>query len=123
MQVTPPFSFDQWGPRGGRAAHPTVARRATSSRCRTKASTSWPPASSSPRHLRPRSSKRLAGFTASTFEAMCRLGWKGGPWDFYFFVRDRKGLITNFLPPPSLLLLGLLVPGSPRKSFRGGGAA
>jgi hypothetical protein len=57
------------------------------------------------------------------FEAMCRLGWKGGPWDFYFFVRDRKGLITNFLPPLSLLLLGLLVPGSPRKSFRGGGAA
>jgi hypothetical protein len=32
------------------------------------------------------------------FEAMCRLGWKGGPWDFYFFVRDRKGLFTNFLP-------------------------
>jgi bacteriophage N4 adsorption protein B len=45
------------------------------------------------------------------FEAMCRLGWKGGPWDFYFFVRDRKGLFTNFLPPLSLLLLGLFVLG------------
>jgi bacteriophage N4 adsorption protein B len=45
------------------------------------------------------------------FEAMCRLGWKGGPWDFYFFVRDRKGLITNFLPPLSLALLALLILG------------
>ena len=45
------------------------------------------------------------------FEAMCRLGWQGGPWDFYFFVRDRKGVITNFLPPLSLLLLGLLIVG------------
>jgi bacteriophage N4 adsorption protein B len=45
------------------------------------------------------------------FEAVCRLGWKGGPWDFYFFVRDRKGVITNFLPPLSLLFLGLLVLG------------
>jgi hypothetical protein len=38
-----------------------------------------------------------------------KLGWKGDPWDFYFFVRDRKGLIANFLPPLSVALLGLLV--------------
>jgi bacteriophage N4 adsorption protein B len=47
----------------------------------------------------------------TNFEAMCKLGWKGEPWDFYFFVRDRKGLIANFLPPLSLALLGLLVLG------------
>lgn len=39
------------------------------------------------------------------FEAMHRLGWRARPWDFYFLLRDRKGMITNFLPPLSLALL------------------
>jgi len=42
------------------------------------------------------------------FEAMYKLGWEGDLWDFYFFMRDRKGMITNFLPPVSLVLFGLL---------------
>jgi len=46
------------------------------------------------------------------FEAMHRLGWRAGPWDFYFFLRDRKGIITNFLPPISLALLIPLVLGA-----------
>lgn len=45
------------------------------------------------------------------FEAMRKLGWKGDLWDFYFFIRDRKGMITNFLPAISLVLLALLLLG------------
>ena len=43
------------------------------------------------------------------FEATHKLGWEGDIWDKYFFMRDRKGVITNFLPPISLVLLILLV--------------
>jgi adsorption protein B len=43
------------------------------------------------------------------FEAMHKLGWRGDPWDVYFFVRDRKGIITNFLAPISLVFLILIV--------------
>ncbi|MGO9486749.1 MAG: glycosyl transferase family protein [Rhodomicrobium sp.] len=42
------------------------------------------------------------------FEAMHKLGWQGDAWDVYFFFRDRKGIITNFLPPVSFVLLLLL---------------
>jgi bacteriophage N4 adsorption protein B len=42
------------------------------------------------------------------FEATHKLGWQGGFWDRYFFFRDRKGVVTNFLPPISLALMGLL---------------
>jgi adsorption protein B len=45
------------------------------------------------------------------FEATRKLGWSGDIWDKYFFMRDRKGIITNFLPPISLALLILLVLG------------
>jgi bacteriophage N4 adsorption protein B len=45
------------------------------------------------------------------FEAMQKLGWSGDLWDVYFFIRDRKGMITNFLPPISLALLVLLLLG------------
>ncbi|WP_134495457.1 glycosyl transferase family protein [Microvirga pakistanensis] len=46
------------------------------------------------------------------FEATCKLGWEGSLWDKYFFMRDRKGIITNFLPPISIALLILLVIGA-----------
>jgi adsorption protein B len=39
------------------------------------------------------------------FEGMHQLGWGGDPWDVYFFIRDRKGLITNFLPPIAFALM------------------
>src|SRR5215813_2534443 len=42
------------------------------------------------------------------FEATRKLGWAGDAWDRYFFVRDRKGVVTNFLPPLSLIFLTLL---------------
>ena len=42
---------------------------------------------------------------------MHKLGWGGDPWDFYFFLRDRKGLITNFLPPIAFFLLVALIAG------------
>lgn len=45
------------------------------------------------------------------FEGMHKLGWAGDPWDFYFFLRDRKGLITNFLPPIAFFLLVALLAG------------
>jgi adsorption protein B len=45
------------------------------------------------------------------FEALHKLGWQGDPWDIYFFVRDRKGMITSFLPPLSLALLCLMLSG------------
>lgn len=45
------------------------------------------------------------------FEAFCKLGWQGDPWDFYFFLRDRKGMVTSFLPPVSAALLGLMLLG------------
>ncbi len=42
------------------------------------------------------------------FEAMHKLGWGGDVWDVYFFFRDRKGIITNFLPPISLMFWVLI---------------
>jgi len=47
------------------------------------------------------------------FEAMRKLGWKGDFWDKYFFIRDRKGIITNFLPPISMAMLITLLFGYP----------
>jgi adsorption protein B len=46
------------------------------------------------------------------FEAMHKLGWRGDAWDIYFFLRDRKGLVTNFLPPVALVFLVLVVTGT-----------
>ncbi|ACA17716.1 general secretory system II protein E domain protein [Methylobacterium sp. 4-46] len=45
------------------------------------------------------------------FEATHKLGWKGDAWDKYFFVRDRKGVVTNLLPPVSLMILLLIAGG------------
>jgi adsorption protein B len=39
------------------------------------------------------------------FEGIHRLGWGGDPWDVYFFLRDRKGMVTNFLPPIAFFLM------------------
>ncbi len=46
------------------------------------------------------------------FEAMHKLGWAGDRWDKYFFMRDRKGIVTNFLPPLSFALLLILFMGA-----------
>ncbi|WP_245446907.1 glycosyltransferase [Bradyrhizobium sp. MOS002] len=46
------------------------------------------------------------------FEATTKLGWAGDAWDRYFFVRDRKGAITNFLPAASLAFVLLLLLGA-----------
>jgi adsorption protein B len=46
------------------------------------------------------------------FEATRKLGWEGDAWDRYFFLRDRKGVLTNFLPPASLLFLALILFGA-----------
>ena len=43
------------------------------------------------------------------FEATRKLGWAGDAWDRYFFVRDRKGAVTNFLPAVSLVFLLLIL--------------
>ena len=45
------------------------------------------------------------------FEAMHKVGWNGDLWDLYFFLRDRKGMLTNFLPPISLFLLVIMMLG------------
>lgn len=39
------------------------------------------------------------------FEGTHIIGWKGKPWDVYFYARDRKGMICNFLPMLSLILM------------------
>jgi len=46
------------------------------------------------------------------FEAMHKLGWRGDLWDLYFFFRDRKGIITNFLPPIAFVFLVLVITGT-----------
>ena len=46
------------------------------------------------------------------FEATRKLGWAGDAWDRYFFVRDRKGAVTNFLPAVSLVFLLLILLGA-----------
>jgi adsorption protein B len=45
------------------------------------------------------------------FEATRKLGWAGDMWDRYFLVRDRKGVVTNFLPALSLFFLTLVLLG------------
>jgi adsorption protein B len=42
------------------------------------------------------------------FEATRKLGWAGDAWDRYFFLRDRKGIVTNFLPVASLICMLLI---------------
>jgi adsorption protein B len=45
------------------------------------------------------------------FEATAKLGWAGDAWDRYFFLRDRKGVVTNFLPAVSMVFLILILLG------------
>jgi adsorption protein B len=46
------------------------------------------------------------------FEATRKLGWAGDAWDRYFFARDRKGIVTNFLPPISLAFMVAILLGA-----------
>lgn len=39
------------------------------------------------------------------FDGTARLGWSGTWWDRFFLYRDRKGAVTNLLPPVGLALL------------------
>lgn len=40
------------------------------------------------------------------FEGTRKLGWTGNLRDDFFFYRDRKGVVTNLLPPVALVLAG-----------------
>lgn len=56
------------------------------------------------------------------FEATRKLGWAGDTWDRYFFARDRKGVVTNFLPALSLFFLTLFLLGALDPSTTSAGA-
>ena len=64
-----------------------------------------------PRNLAASVKQKTRWIYGINFEAMRKLGWEGDFWDKYFFMRDRKGMITNFLPPISLTLLLLYAVG------------
>lgn len=65
-----------------------------------------------PRELEASIKQRTRWVYGIAFEGMHKLGWRGDPWDVYFFLRDRKGMITNFLPPISLALFALVLLGA-----------
>jgi adsorption protein B len=58
-----------------------------------------------PQHLEASIKQKTRWVYGIAFEAMHKLGWQGQPWDIYFFLRDRKGMITNFLAPGSVVLM------------------
>ena len=62
-----------------------------------------------PRTLRASIKQKARWVYGINFEAMRKLGWAGDGWDKYFFARDRKGMVTNFLPPISLALFLCLI--------------
>lgn len=64
-----------------------------------------------PQHLDASIKQKTRWVYGIAFEAMHRLGWEGQPWDIYFFLRDRKGMITNFLAPGSIALMVLALLG------------
>ena len=77
-----------------------------------------------PQHLEASIRQKTRWVYGIAFEAMHTLGWRGQPWDIYFFLRDRKGMITNFLAPASIILMvlalaGLIDPETvPREMYR-----
>ncbi|MBR0775165.1 glycosyl transferase family protein [Bradyrhizobium diazoefficiens] len=64
-----------------------------------------------PQHLEASIKQKTRWVYGIAFEAMHKLGWRGQPWDVYFFLRDRKGMITNFLAPGSIVLMILALTG------------
>ncbi|MCL6707161.1 glycosyl transferase family protein [Pseudomonas sp. R2.Fl] len=58
-----------------------------------------------PRDLKASIKQKTRWVYGIDFEAMHKLGWKGSFWDVYFLIRDRKGAITNLLPPLVFALL------------------
>jgi adsorption protein B len=64
-----------------------------------------------PQHLQASIKQKTRWVYGIAFEAMHKLGWKGRPWDIYFFLRDRKGMLTNFLAPASIFLMILALVG------------
>jgi adsorption protein B len=77
-----------------------------------------------PQHLEASIKQKTRWVYGIAFEAMHKLGWQGQRWDIYFFLRDRKGMITNFLAPASVVLMilglaGLIDPEAlPREMYR-----
>lgn len=47
------------------------------------------------------------------FDGTKRLGWTGSWWNRFFLYRDRKGIVANFLPFVSMLLLALCLAVTP----------
>ncbi|MEH2527133.1 MULTISPECIES: glycosyl transferase family protein [unclassified Bradyrhizobium] len=64
-----------------------------------------------PQHLAASIKQKTRWVYGIAFEAMHKLGWQGQPWDIYFFLRDRKGMITNFLGPGSIVLMIMALAG------------
>jgi adsorption protein B len=64
-----------------------------------------------PQHLEASIKQKTRWVYGIAFEAMHKLGWQGQSWDIYFFLRDRKGMITNFLAPASVALMILALAG------------
>jgi hypothetical protein len=58
-----------------------------------------------PRDLKASIKQKTRWVYGNVFEGIHKLGWKGSFWDIYFFIRDRKGAITNLLPPVVFVLL------------------
>jgi len=58
-----------------------------------------------PQHLEASIKQKTRWVYGIAFEAMHKLGWQGQLWDIYFLLRDRKGMITNFLGPASVILM------------------
>ena len=64
-----------------------------------------------PQHMEASIKQKTRWVYGIVFEAMHKLGWQGQLWDIYFFLRDRKGMITNFLGPLAVALMMLALAG------------
>jgi Glycosyltransferase like family 2 len=64
-----------------------------------------------PRTLKASIKQKARWVYGINFEAMHKLGWGGDLVDKYFFLRDRKGMLANFLPPISLFFMALVALG------------
>ncbi|HEY0120359.1 MAG TPA: glycosyl transferase family protein [Rhizobium sp.] len=64
-----------------------------------------------PRDLKASIKQKTRWVYGIDFEAMHKLGWHGSFWDVYFLMRDRKGAVTNLLPPVVFVLLAFSLSG------------